>query len=174
MNRTLLSPVMLKEIVMSMPKTRRTMRLLSTVAVMTALFLLLAPHGRSDEDPTKKRLEEIQGTWILTGLEADGKEALPAKLEGTTLVIKGDIYTVKTKSATHQVRLKLDAAKSPWHMDMTFLDGANKDKTLEGIYELNKGALRIARGLLPEQARPEQFATWPNTNYFVMTWTKKD
>lgn len=136
------------------------------------LLLLLQPAPQA-QDAAKKDLEAMQGTWTLAALEADGKDVPPAKLEGTTLTIKGDLYRVKTKTQTHDVRLKLDAGKSPRHLDMTFLDGANKDKTLEGIYEVKGDTLRICRGLLPDQARPEQFATWPNTNYFVMTWTRK-
>jgi uncharacterized protein (TIGR03067 family) len=136
-----------------------------------ALALFQAPNA---EDAAKKDLAAMQGTWILTALEADGKDAPPAKLEGTVLKIEGDLYLLKTKSASHQVRLKLNATKSPKHLDMTFLDGANKDKTLEGIYEVKDGTLRIARGLTPDQRRPEQFATWPNTSYFVMTWSKKE
>ena len=144
------------------------------LALSIALPVFILFQAPNAEDAAKKDLAAMQGPWILTGLEADGKDAAPAKLEGTTLTIKGDIYLLKTKSQSHEVRLKLDASKAPKHVNMTFLDGANKDKTLEGIYEVKDGTLRIARGLLPDQRRPEQFATWPNTSYFVMTWTKKE
>ena len=43
---------------------------------------------------------------------------------------------------------------------------------LDKIYSLDlQGAIEAAQHM--EQERPNQFATWPDTNYFVVTWKKQ-
>jgi hypothetical protein len=44
---------------------------------------------------------------------------------------------------------------------------------IKGIYKIEKDTFQLCRGLTPEQERPQQFATWPNTSYFVVTWKKQ-
>jgi uncharacterized protein (TIGR03067 family) len=56
---------------------------------------------------------------------------------------------------------------------MTPQDGDKKDKLMKAIYKIDGDTFKVARGLNPEQERPTQFATWPDTNYFVVTWKKR-
>ncbi|MFO0964257.1 MAG: TIGR03067 domain-containing protein [Gemmataceae bacterium] len=121
-----------------------------------------------------KDLKLLQGSWTMTGMEANGKETPAAKLEGTILTIKDDIYTIEIKGKTvARCKLILDAKHDPKRLDMVFLDGARKDEVGKGIYRIDGAKLQIVRGLSPDQPRPDQFGTWPDTDVFMVTWTKR-
>jgi len=125
-------------------------------------------------DASRKDLKLLQGTWVLAAMEANGKEVPVEKLQHTILIIKEDTYTVKIKDKVMSVvRIKLDAAKDPRQIDMTFTDGAAKDKVGKGIYLITGDTFKMCRGLDPDQDRPREFATWPDTNVFVVTWKRQ-
>jgi uncharacterized protein (TIGR03067 family) len=136
-------------------------------------FSLLGAQPNADS-AVKKDLKALEGTWVMAGLEVNGIDVPVNKLDGTELTIKDDLYALKAKDKVFKVVLKLDPSKDPKEIDMIFQEGANKDKVHKGIYKVEKGQFKICRGLNPEQHRPNQFATWPNTNYFVATWKRKN
>ena len=109
----------------------------------------------------------------MIGLEVDGKPIPEDKLESSTLTIKGDKYSIKVKDDTYQCTIKLDPTKDPKQIDMTFLDGPNKDKTGKGIYVLEKDTFKICRALDPGKDRPQNLGTWPDTGVFMVTWKRK-
>jgi uncharacterized protein (TIGR03067 family) len=117
-------------------------------------------------------LAALQGAWTIAALEVNGVDVPAKKLEGTTLTIKGDQYVVTMKDRTFANAIKLDPSKDPKEIDMTPTDGDKKDLVHKGIYRIEKDTFKICRGLNPELARPNQFATWPNTDYFVITWKR--
>lgn len=137
--------------------------------------VLLLVSGPGADDPAKKDLKFFEGSWTLAALEVNGKDVPAQNLEGTVLTIKGSDYKVALKNKTViACVIKLNPTKSPKEIDMTFTDGPNKDKVHKGIYRFDGAKFQLARGLNPEQARPNQFATWPDTNYFVATWKRLD
>lgn len=138
-------------------------------------LLCLAFVQAAGDDQAKKDLERMQGTWDLHALEIDGKEILPQQLDGTVLVVKGNEYHTKIKDKDlFGFRLQLDASKVPKEMDMIqkMPDGA--EKTFKAIYTFENDEFKMARGLDSSQERPTQFATWPGTNCFVVTWKKRE
>ena len=138
------------------------------------LFLLVAGTSLAqNEDAVKKDLKALEGTWVLSALEVNGVDVPLAKLDGSILEIKGDVYTILRKDKRDSVTLKLNPAKSPKEMDMIPQEGDRKDKVLKGIYMIEKDTFKFCRGLNHDQDRPGVFATWPNTNYFVATWKRK-
>jgi uncharacterized protein (TIGR03067 family) len=144
-------------------------RLLLVVSVMG----LVAPPGLSGDDAAKKELEKLQGTWTMAALEVDGKPVPEEKLKSSALTIKGDKYIIKVKDDTHETIIKLEPTKKPKEIDMTFTEGANKDKVLKGIYELDGDMFKICRALLPDKDRPTEFGTWPDTGVFLVTWKRQ-
>ncbi len=124
-------------------------------------------------EAVKTDLDKLQGDWIMSALEVNGADVAPDKLEGTVLTIKDDGYSVKRKETTTRCKITLDASKDPKEIDMLFLDGDNKDRTQKGIYKINGDTFQFVRGISPDQNRPRDFATWPESNYFVVTWKKK-
>ena len=141
---------------------------------LSVLAILFFGAQAATQKAAKKDLQALQGTWKLAALEVNGVDVPVAKLDGTLVTIKDEFYIVKVKDRDFKVVLKLDPGKEPKEMDMIFQEGANKDKVHKGIYKIEKDQLKICRGLTPDQDRPNQFATWPNTNVFVATWQRKE
>lgn len=139
---------------------------------LVPLTLLLAAQPET-KDAGKKELERLQGTWVMVGLEIDGKDVGANRIEGTTLTIKGDRYCTKVGKTEHECTIRLDPTKKPPAIDMIFAKPGAAPETCEGIYEVKDGTLRIARGLKADHKRPDQFMTWPGTNYFVVTWKRQ-
>ena len=133
------------------------------------LCLLLAEDA---DDRAKEDLKRMQGTWTMAALEVDGKDVPAAKL-GAELVVKGDRYAVTNKGRTIECKLRLDPGKDPRAVDMVFDEPGGGEKILKGIYVIESDTLKVARGLDAKQERPGQFATWPGTTYFVVTWKRK-
>jgi uncharacterized protein (TIGR03067 family) len=116
----------------------------------------------------------MQGEWILQSLEINGKDVPAPQLEGTVLTVKKDDYQTKTKDKElFSFRIKLDPSKDPKHIDMIKKEADGSEMTYKGIYVIEKGVFKMCRGLTADKDRPNQFATWPDTGYFVVTWKKK-
>jgi uncharacterized protein (TIGR03067 family) len=142
--------------------------------VLVLLFTLITLGGRGQEkqDIAKKDLDQMQGTWTMEALEVNGKLVPQDKL-GALLVIKANKYIVTVKKKAQETTITLDPGKKPKAIDMVFGEGANKDKVHKGIYSIDGDTLKICRGLNPDQERPTEFGTWPDTNYFLVTWKRK-
>lgn len=144
------------------------MRSFSCVFLLATLAL---PGGR--EEAAKKDLERLQGTYTIAAMEVDGKLVSEERLKGTTLTIKGDRYILKVKEQTFETVLRLNPTKDPKEVDMVFVDGANKDKVGKGIYKIEGDTFKLCRALQPERDRPAEFATWPDSGIFLVTWKRK-
>jgi uncharacterized protein (TIGR03067 family) len=144
--------------------------MLRSLTIFAAVLLLA---GQPAADAPKKDLVKLQGEWVIAALEVNGADVPPDRLAGTVLTVKDDLYTVVFKDTTVRCQITLDPAKDPREIDMLFLDGANKDRTQKGIFRFKDEGFQLVRGLAPEQNRPRDFATWPESNYFMVTWKKK-
>jgi uncharacterized protein (TIGR03067 family) len=139
-----------------------------------AFPVLIAAGLVAGEDAARKDLKLLQGAWVMVALEVNGADVPIEKLQGTVLTIKDNSYVVKIKDKIINTALiELDPAKDPKHFNMTPQEGSNKDKLHPAIYKIDGETFKMARGLNPEQERPNQFATWPGTNYFVVTWKRQ-
>jgi uncharacterized protein (TIGR03067 family) len=138
---------------------------------LTALVGLTFAQDAAD-DKAKKDLERLQGTWVMHALEINGKAV--NKIQDTFLNIKKDDYktNVKGKEPTG-FRFKLDATKETKWMDMIQTQPDGSEKVFKGIYTFENDTFKLCRGIDASQERPGQFATWPDTGYFVVTWKKK-
>jgi len=139
---------------------------------MLILSMLLLAGGNA-QDQAKKDLKRMQGTWVLAALEVDGKPVPDDKLKDTLLIVKGNKYITRVKDREIETTFTLDPSKKPRAIDMVFGEGEKKDKVLKGIYEIDGDTLRICRGLGPDQERPAQFGTWPDTGFFLVTWKRR-
>jgi uncharacterized protein (TIGR03067 family) len=123
-------------------------------------------------DAAREELARLQGTWVMTALEINGEKLPAEKFQSTKLEITGDRYITDTGRGRHEATLKLDPAKDPRTIDMTFADGPNKGDTAEGIYKLEGDTLTICRPRLPPQPRPTEFSTKPGTDRFIVVWKR--
>jgi uncharacterized protein (TIGR03067 family) len=141
-----------------------------------ALLVLVVVLGVAADKPAldaKKELEKLQGTWVMAELEVNGERVPDKKLEGTTLVIRGDKYIVKVKDTTHETTIKLDPSQKPRALDMYFPNGPEAPKLSKGIYELDGDTFKLCRHQMPGEDRPTQMGSWPNTNLFVVVWKRQ-
>ena len=128
----------------------------------------------SNDEKAKKDLERLQGTWTMQALEINGKDVPPQQFQDTLLIVKGDDYSTKVKDRMPPgFRLKLDPSKNPPAVDMIQKMPDGSETVIKGIYKIENDTFKLCRGLTAKQERPNQFATWPDTNYFVVTWKKK-
>jgi uncharacterized protein (TIGR03067 family) len=143
------------------------MRLCAAASVI--LFACLA----GAQEAAKKDLAALQGKWVMVALEVDGKLVPEDKIKDTFLIIKDNTYTTEVKGKSHETTFTLDPAKKPKAIDMVFTEGDKKDRVLRGIYMIEGDTLKVCRGLQPDQERPTEFGTWPNTNLFLVTWKRQ-
>jgi uncharacterized protein (TIGR03067 family) len=143
---------------------------LKALLVLVVALCVAADKPKVD---AKAELKLLQGTWVMAELEVNGVAVPAKKLEGTTLVIKGDKYTVKVKDSTHETTIKIDPTKDPKAIDTLFPNGTELPKLSKGVYELDGDTLKICRHQTPGEDRPTQIGSWPNTNLFVVTWKRK-
>lgn len=127
---------------------------------LAVLFVGLAVVASARaEDAAKKDFAKLQGTWVVTAAEQDGK-ALD-RLQGGKLVIKDQNFHIKTASGTEMKGdLQLDPAKKPTHMDWMHQEGLLREKTWQGIYELDGDDLKLCYAEADSgKDRPGEFKT---------------
>jgi uncharacterized protein (TIGR03067 family) len=110
-------------------------------------------------DPMTTFKEKLQGTWILAGLEQQGKPVPKAQLAKLhiKLIFSGDKVTFEYPDHTEAGTYTLDAAKDPKTVDVV-----TDLNTSRGILRLEGDNLMIC-GVPTGEERPEEFTTKPGT-----------
>jgi uncharacterized protein (TIGR03067 family) len=132
---------------------------LHILAVFAAALLLSAVPVLADD---KKDLNELQGTWEVTAMFADGKPETDESKKGITLVIKAEKITLVASEGQDKrsYTIKLDSAKKPKGIELA-PDGAVDGMTLLGIYEVKGETLTWCvpiepGGKLPAKLTPKE------------------
>jgi len=99
----------------------------------------------------KGRFERYQGSLDLAGRPA------------VELTVDADSVNTEIKKRDEHLRTDdfFDVANHP-HVRFVSDSATHQGDTL-----------KVCRGLRPEQERPTQFGTWPNTNLFLVTWKRQ-
>lgn len=109
----------------------------------------------SRQDLVKKDMDEIQGTWKLIALEADGQQA-PAEIVATLrLVFKDDTLTFTPGEPSFtNYKFKLGPTTTPASITMIHAGGTHQGEAEMGIYLLDGDHLKIcvgAAGKVPKE-----------------------
>jgi uncharacterized protein (TIGR03067 family) len=133
---------------------------------MLVLVLVAAGSGTASGDDAGYRVaKRLQGEWVGTGLEINGKKASEEDAKAFRLAIKSDEITLMTcrgdRCIERKKKYKLDSAKSPMWIDLTTLDGQEKGTTQLSIFSLDEDELRLCTAFSTEASaeRPTEFKT---------------
>jgi len=133
------------------------------LAAAPVLALLLA-----DKDT-----DTLQGTWLATAAERDGKAADDVK--GHVLTFKGDKFVIKLKDKVlFEGTFSIDAGKKPATIDFKHTDGKLKGKTWKGIYQVDGDALKTCDNAPDlDKDRPTEFKAPAKSGYVAITFKRE-
>jgi uncharacterized protein (TIGR03067 family) len=114
----------------------------------------LTQPSRTQAPAVKPDRELLQGTWAVATLEINGR----AMVAGSQIILKGDAFTTRSMGAEYEGTFRLDEAKSPKTIDMTFTKGPEKGNTALGIYKLDGDVWTICL-TITAKVRPTKFET---------------
>ena len=140
-------------------------------AICTLLLFTGGFLAAQDGEPTD--LDRMQGTWVVVSLTEEGKAVLAKDVEELEIVIEKNTYTAFDKGMmVVKYEFKLDATKKPKEIDLTYLVGLDKGKTVPAIYKLGKEQFTIC---LDEEKknRPKVFESKENETSSVLVLKKK-
>ena len=135
-------------------------------ALFAALVIGLVVGTDEKKDDNKKDLDHLKGNWTIVSMELDGKTnegAIDGKFS-----FDGENMRIQIKDMEHKGTFKLDTGKKPKQINVTPADGPEKDKVLEGIYELAKDELKICIGHDSEAARPKEFESKEGSHHLLV------
>jgi uncharacterized protein (TIGR03067 family) len=141
------------------------------------------PVAQAEEDKAAKELKALQGAWQVIKAEAAGEEVPAEQLARRRILIENDVLSdVRNPNGSdpHKVKIKLDPGKSPKEIDVTPLDGPDKDKATpgiyKGIYKLDDDKLTICLPLALENGagRPKEFKADKTTGLTVLERVKDE
>src|SRR5260370_1003565 len=92
------------------------------VLVVLAVGLLVAAD-KPKEDAAKKDIAKFEGSWKFVSVDADGQKMPEEQFKGARLVLKGEQFTMKYGYDDHKGTYKVDVAKKPKQLDITFTEG---------------------------------------------------
>jgi uncharacterized protein (TIGR03067 family) len=136
------------------------MRPIPVFTLAIGLFAL-GSLARADEK-TDKALKELEGTYLVIGLEAKGLKLTEDDFKKTPdadrqMVIKGDQIVSRLGGKEDPATIKVDAAQKPAHITITSAKGG-KTEVNYGIYKLENDVLTICATANAEaKDRPKEF-----------------
>ena len=150
-------------------------RLISHV-VLTLAFCCASPLiavALSEQGAAAKDMKDIQGTWKVVKMEANGESAPPEIVGSMVLVFKDNSLTFKPGEPGYtNFTFKLNPTAKPAAFDMTHVDGKSKGETKRGIYSLKKDRLKICFGKL--NGRPKKFTSGNGQAMYVLERVKSE
>jgi uncharacterized protein (TIGR03067 family) len=143
-----------------------------TPLLLTAILLVAAAPAFVREDEAKKDLNKLQGEWVITSAERDGKTASKEELGDLKRTVKGDDYTVtRDGQVVGKGKYKLDPTQKPKAIDAITKNQDGEDVTLLGIYEFDGDSYKVCFAMAG-QPRPKEFKTTEGSG-LTLTVSKK-
>jgi uncharacterized protein (TIGR03067 family) len=113
-------------------------------------------------------LNKLQGAWIITSFEADGRKMTAEAFDGSTIVIEGNTFTSAGMGAAYEGTMELDQTRKPKCFDLLVTAGHAAGTSHLGIYKVDgkRWTICLAAG---GKTRPETFATRTGTGLVLET-----
>jgi uncharacterized protein (TIGR03067 family) len=141
--------------------------------------LLLFVYHREKQDLSEALIEaarqELAGTWQAVSYALDGKKASDEEMKKVQLVFDraGKTTALNEGKVFLASTTKIDPAKNPMAIDMTFTEGDLKGQTSLGIYKIEDDVLTICRAA-PHNARPSEFSSKPGSGQTLMSYRREN
>ena len=123
--------------------------------MMILLLAVLLPAAAVGAEP--KDSDKIQGVWVLTEAEDNGRTAPREELGNFVWSFNGDKYTIKYRTDIREGTFKLDPGKTPRSFEHTVTAGADKGKTYRGIYKFVGDDMVLCFPNDEKSGRPKEF-----------------
>jgi uncharacterized protein (TIGR03067 family) len=137
------------------------------VVAMVCSIALIGRLNAADED-AKKALKALQGTWKVTALTFEGKEAPEEAVKKMVFTVKEDAYAMKEGDKQKESgTIKVDPTEKPKTIDFVIKEGEDKGKTQQGIYTLEGDTLKICMAK-PGKDRPKELASKENSGHILV------
>ena len=141
--------------------------------MIRTFLLVLCLLVAAKDDANKKDQDAMQGDWACERFVRDGMAFDDDAAGALFRTVKGSSYTVyRFRKAIGGGTFKLDATKSPRHIDLALSDGPAKGKVIPGIYKLEKDALTLCYAQ-PGGKRPTEFASKEDSGVSLTVWKRE-
>jgi uncharacterized protein (TIGR03067 family) len=149
------------------------MSMAARLALATGLLVGAGPLLAGESEAVKKARKEMEGTWQAVSYALDGKKAPAEDLKKIRLVIDADGKTTAQRDGKTFIAstTKINPAKEPKTIDITFTQGDDRDRTAPGIWKIEGDRLTICRAA-PGKARPSEFSSRPGSGLTLMVYRR--
>jgi len=117
-------------------------------------------------------LKQIQGSWRVTGGEANGDQIPAENINNIVVKIQGNKYDVQGLDEENKGTLSVDTTKQPKQMDIHPTAGGDGGTTLKAIYEVGPDTMRVIYGR-EGAARPTSFSTADDSRLLLLNYKKE-
>lgn len=132
---------------------------------LIACFALVAT-AEPGTNALKQELDKFGGTWRFESLEIEGTKMPVEPMKNARLTCDGDRFTYVENAQESKGTFKVDPAKSPKTIEITFTAGPNKGDRLSGIYEVEGDTYRVCLAM-PGKTPPTEFASKPGSGHVL-------
>jgi uncharacterized protein (TIGR03067 family) len=139
---------------------------------MAIATLLLVAAATSAGDSAKKEMKQFEGMWTLASLQINGKPVAEPDLKKFKLTAVGELWNLSIDGKQYPAQYRVEPDRTPKEIDVTYLEGPNKGKTVHGIYEFDGNTLRLCRQIEPDKDRPTAFESKPGSGLVLVTWKR--
>jgi uncharacterized protein (TIGR03067 family) len=141
--------------------------------VLVALVAVLGLVRAGDaQDPNKKEMARLEGSWSMVSSKADGRAMPPELVKTGKRVAKGGETTIKVEGRVlFKAKFRIDPAKKPKAIDYTMMEGPSRGKTQLGIYELDGDTLKFCFAA-PGKERPTDFTADEGSRRPLSVWKR--
>jgi uncharacterized protein (TIGR03067 family) len=144
---------------------RSSVKARQLVALIVVLGLPLAL--RSAEDAGKE-LDHLQGSWSLVAAEEAGKNQTELKGRNFSVVVKGDVWSIKYEGQSKSLDMKLELDPSSKPKAVNFISTLRDNVRAHGIYELEGDTLKVCWAKAGH-TRPSEFKTCAGDKCILLT-----
>jgi RNA polymerase sigma factor (sigma-70 family) len=126
-------------------------------ALVSAKLVALMPRVAAAVDTAEAERKKLQGTWIAVTITENGKEQEATGAQ--RMKFEGDTFALMQGDELHaRGPFKLDTARTPMELDITFDYGKMSGKTGRAIFAWDGANLKFC-GAIEPQERPTDFSS---------------